>query len=158
MRPRIRGYLVTVMALSLLGLTAQRSAAKCDDAGVVARAREAVDDACHCDSFTNHGKYVSCVAQAAKTALHDTNPSCQGAVVKCAARSTCGKPGFVTCCRTSATGATKCSTKSSADHCKAPPNGGTACVAVGVPSCCDACLPGGGCASSPSGAFLDGTF
>jgi hypothetical protein len=52
---------------------------------------------------------------------------------------------------------TKCSTKSSADHCTTP-KGGTSCVAFGVPSCCDACLPGGGCASSPSGAFLDRTF
>src|SRR6516225_10562579 len=99
MRPRIRGYLVTVMALSLLGLTADQSAAKCDvtgaDMGNVAAARAAVDAACPCDSFMNHGQYVSCATKAAKTALHDTNPSCQGAVVKCAARSTCGKTGFV---------------------------------------------------------------
>ena len=162
MRPGIRGYVVTVMALSLLGLTANRSAAKCDvtgaDAGIVKDARTKVDMACDCDSFTNHGQYVSCVAKAAKTALQDTNPSCKGAVVKCAARSTCGKTGFVTCCRTSAKGVTKCSTKSSAEHCTATaPKGGSACVAVGIPSCCDACSATG-CNASPSGAFLDTGF
>ena len=52
---------------------------------------------------------------------------CKRAVKDCAARSTCGKPGFVTCCRTRATGTTKCSTKSSAALCR-PPKKGTACV------------------------------
>jgi hypothetical protein len=147
------------MALSLLAATAQRSAAKCDvtgaDAGIVAAARLAVETNCPCDSFSNHGQYVKCAADQAKTALQDTNPSCKGAVVKCAAKSTCGKPGFVTCCRTSAKGVTKCSTKSGADKCKAP-KGGSACVGI-FASCCDACTASG-CASSPSGAFLDRTF
>ena len=161
MRPRIRGYVVTVMVLSLLGLTAHQSAAKCDvtgaDAGNVAAARAAVDLACPCDTFTNHGQYVKCATGAAKTALQMTNPSCKGAVVKCAARSTCGKPNFVTCCRTSK-GVTKCSTKSSAARClAAAPKGGTSCVAVGIPSCCDACSATG-CNASPSGAFLDSGF
>jgi hypothetical protein len=38
--------------------------------------------------------WVKCATGAAKTALQMTNPSCKGAVVKCAARSTCGKPEF----------------------------------------------------------------
>src|SRR5262245_25949914 len=160
MRPRIRGFLVTAMALSLLALTAHRSAAKCDvtgaDAAAVAEARRQVKLGCPCDSFTNHGQYVSCAAGAAKTALQDTNPSCKGAVVKCAAKSTCGKSGFVTCCRTSAKGVTKCSTKSDGDHCKVP-KGGSACVALGIPSCCDACSATG-CNASPSGAFLGTGF
>ena len=98
---------------------------------------------------------MKCATGAAKTALQMTNPSCKGAVVKCAARSTCGKPEFVTCCRTSK-GVTKCSTKSSGDHCTAP-KGGTSCVAVGIASCCDACSATG-CNASPSGAFLDSGF
>jgi hypothetical protein len=77
---------------------------------------------------------------------------CRGAVVKCAAKSTCGKPNFVTCCRTNAKGVTKCSTKSSANSCE-PQKGGSACVGT-FSSCCDACTATG-CASSPSGAFLD---
>src|SRR5439155_13542474 len=66
---------------------------------------------------------------------------CKGAVKACAARSTCGKPGFVNCCRTTAKGTTKCSTKSSAALCK-PAKHGLACVGQ-RPSCCDACVSGG---------------
>jgi len=157
MRPRIRGYLVTAMALSLLALTAHRSAAKCDpvaDAADIAAAKAAAAT-CDCAAFDNHGKYVSCVADAVNHAGLE-NRSCGGAVKSCAARSTCGKPDFVTCCRTSAKGVTKCSIKSGEDKCKAPRNG-SACVARGIPSCCDACSATG-CNASPSGAFVDGTF
>jgi hypothetical protein len=66
---------------------------------------------------------------------------------RCAARSTCGKPGFVTCCRTSAGGVTRCSTKRDAERCVAPA-GGSACVGS-VSSCCDACTDGG-CAPPPT--------
>jgi hypothetical protein len=157
MRRRIRGYLVTAMAFSLLALAAHASAAKCDatgaDAADVARAHAAVAANCDCAGASNHGQYVKCVTEQANMTL--TNPSCKGAVVKCAARSTCGKPGFVTCCRTSAKGVTKCSTKSGADRCN-PPRGGSACVST-FASCCDACTATG-CAASPSGAFLGDAF
>jgi len=147
--------LVAALAASFLAFAAQRSDAKCDptgaDAADFAAARKAVADNCDCTGAANHGTFVSCAAdQANKTLM---NKSCRGQVVKCAARSTCGKPGFVTCCRTKASGATKCSTKSSGERCKAP-KGGTACVST-FASCCDACTTGG-CAASPSGAFLAG--
>ena len=132
-----------------------RAYAKCDatgvDAGDIQNARAQVALNCNCAGSTNHGAFVKCAAQQAKANL--ANQSCTGQVVRCAARSTCGKPNFVTCCRTSATGQTKCSTKSGADKCKAP-NGGSSCVALGIPSCCDACSATG-CNASPSGAFLD---
>jgi hypothetical protein len=145
---------ILVGTLSLLVLSAQRSDAKCDPAGAdaadVAAARAAVALNCNCAGAANHGAYVSCAAGQAKATL--VNQSCKGAVVKCAAKSTCGKPNFVTCCRTKASGATKCSTKSSASKC-VPPKGGSACVG-NFASCCDACTPVG-CVPSPSGAFLD---
>ena len=157
MESRVRGYLVTVIAFSLLALTVQHSAAKCDptgaDAADVAAARAAVA-ACDCTGAKNHGEFVSCAAGKAKETL--TNRSCMGFVVSCAAHSTCGKPGFVTCCRTTAAGKTKCSTKSGTSHCTAPKNG-SSCVG-NFPSCCDACGATGGCPSSPSGAFLDTRF
>ena len=103
-----------------------------------------------CTTAGNHGRYVSCVAQEAN-ADASLPKSCHGAVVKCAAKSTCGKPSAVTCCRTKANGTTKCSTKSQTSACKAP-KGGNACVSTHA-SCCDACTATG-CAS-PSGAFLD---
>src|SRR5262245_47906832 len=145
--------LAGVFAVSLLVFSAQRSDAKCDptaDAADIAAAQAAAAT-CDCGGFPNHGQYVKCVAQAVNAAALE-NRSCGGAVKECAARSTCGKPGFVTCCRTKATGETKCSTKSSADNCKAP-KGGSACVGTKA-SCCDACTDSGCAGGSPSGAFL----
>jgi hypothetical protein len=94
------------------------------------------------------------VAKAASEAEPPTLPkNCKGAVVRCAAKSTCGKPdGFVTCCRITAAGKTKCSLKSDASLCK-PPKNGSSCVGTDS-SCCDAC-PTGVCGGSPSGAFLE---
>jgi hypothetical protein len=147
--------LAMTMATVLLVVSAQRVHAKCDptgaDASDVAGARKAVADNCPCASATSHGEYVSCASTQAKATL--VNQSCHGAVVKCAARSTCGKDGFVTCCRTNAKGVTKCSTKSGADKCKVP-RGGSACVGS-FASCCDACTSSGCAPSSPSSAFLD---
>jgi len=101
-----------------------------------------------CTTAGNHGRYVSCIAQQAKADTSLPN-SCRGAVVKCAAKSTCGKSSF-TCCRTK-NGVTKCTTKSSMSGCT-PPKGGMVCVGKHA-SCCDACTATG-CAS-PSGSFLD---
>src|SRR4030095_1227065 len=131
-----------LVAFSALCLVAGQAQAKCgdnpgDDAAVAAaRAQVATD--CPCGSFTNNGQYVKC----AKTVAIDrvgamTLPSnCKGAVIKCAAKSTCGKPGFVTCCKTSGSGKTTCSTKPDASKCK-PPASGSACVST-FSSCCDA--------------------
>ena len=56
-------------------------------------------DACAANA-RNHGKCVSCIAHATK------DPSipkqCRGKIVRCAARSTCGKPSAETCQTTSA--------------------------------------------------------
>ena len=105
-----------------------------------------------CATAGNHGQYVKCISQQASADA--TLPrSCHGAVVKCAAKSTCGKSGFVTCCRTNSAGVTKCATKRSNSACT-PPKNGRACVGT-HPSCCDACTATG---CSPSGAFLDGGF
>src|SRR5262245_12086922 len=62
---------------------------------------------CPCDlgvpggtaAATNHGHYVSCVAHAVNGLAKDkTIPNnCKGKIRRCAARSTCGKPGAVVC-------------------------------------------------------------
>ena len=128
-------------------------------------ARQQVATDCTCDhsspATVNHGQYVKCAAGIAQTrsSLDPTDPNflpttCKGAVKKCAAHSTCGKPGFVTCCLTNpTTGATKCKIKSSAMKCTDKQGTPGTCS-----SCCDACPPPGSgpsCAASPSGAFLD---
>jgi hypothetical protein len=123
-----------------------------------------------CDDAENHGRYVSCVARLVRELVADgTVPgNCKGKVVRCAARSTCGKPGFVRCliptdtctvdpltgigtcgkdpmlaCVTDLDCGAKCKTKSSADRCTR--RGGTV---GGTGSCCPGC-------GSPSGAFLN---
>ena len=84
-------------------------------------------------------------------AVQSFSDTCKGAVKKCAAKSTCGKPGFVTCCVTK-NNVSKCKLKRDTAACTA--KGG---VTSGCTSCCDACpAPGSGpSCSSPSGAFLD---
>src|SRR5262249_33418474 len=125
--------------------------AKCDpttdpDKTDIANARDAVAANCDCSNATSHGTYVSCAAQWAKATLQ--NQSCLGKVKKCASHSTCGKPGFVTCGRTSASGKTTCSIKRDATVCIAP-RGGASVVNVG--SCCDVCTATG-CAPPCSGS------
>jgi len=144
----IRLIAVTVFTLA----TAGPAFAKCDpsvepDLSDVANARAAVAANCDCAGAENHGAYVSCAV--AQINANIVNKSCKGVVKKCAARSTCGKPGFVTCCITK-NEKTKCKTKSSADLCVAPADG-TACVGH-VSSCCDACGDGGTCVTTTTAA------
>jgi hypothetical protein len=147
-----------VAGIFMTGLVANVSPAlaRCGDTAgdeqKVADARTAVAGTCNCATATSHGAYVSCAAGVAKQRADDNllPRNCKGAVVKCAAKSTCGKAGFVTCCRTKASGATKCSIKRTGAHCTAP-SGGSACAGT-QSSCCDACTSSG-CAS-PSGAFV----
>ncbi len=122
--------------------------AQCPDAAAAAAIEASIEAQCHCHEATNHGAYVRCAAKVAKAAVKaGTLPRhCQGAVKSCASLSTCGKVGFITCCRTSAKGKTTCSLKSDAAHCT-PTKHGVACVGV-RPSCCNACTSSG-CAGAP---------
>src|SRR4029453_12499242 len=107
------------------------------DQSDVANARAAVAANCDCASAASRSEYVRCATQQAEATL--VNRGCRGRVKKCASKSTCGKPGSVTCCRTK-DGVTKCKTARSAASCEA--KGGTVGTCA---SCCDACpAPGGG--------------
>ena len=135
------------LAAALLAFGQQRSFAACTDSAAVAATRAASDQACTskgmgCSTAKSHGEYVSCVAHQAKAAVKaGTLPKqCKGTVVKCAAKSTCGKPGFVTCCRTTKQGNPACAITPRAARCTAPKHG-AACVGS-VPSCCDVCAEG----------------
>src|SRR5213593_1334765 len=99
----MRYALTGVLGLSLLlGAAGTGWAGGCGstptDEQAVIDARAAAEDQCHCATATDHGDYVSCVAGVAK-ARSETDPPqlpkyCKGKVKKCAAKSTCGKPGF----------------------------------------------------------------
>ena len=132
--------LMIVVVTLLLSLGTARAA--CTDAAAVAATRAVADTRCPCGTFRSHKAYVHCVAQVAKAvALSGSLPkACRAAVLGCARKSTCGKAGFVTCCRTTAKGSTKCVVKPNAAKCTAP-KGGSACVGT-MPSCCDSCAAG----------------
>ena len=133
--------------MSLLLPMGGMAAAKCHSEQSVADARGQVETNCSCAEATSHGDFVSCAAGVAKNA-EGLPKNCRGAVKRCAARSTCGKPGFVVCCF-SRHSKTKCKVTRAA-----------LCEASGVPSACtsvcdaDGDETGPSCAS-PAGAFLD---
>src|SRR5215468_7979604 len=138
-------FAIVVVTL-LLSLGSARAA--CTDAAAgFAATRAAADAQCPCGTFSSHKAYLHCVAKVAKTAVQNGSllEACRASVRGCAKKSTCGKAGFVTCCRTTANGRTKCVVKPSAAKCTAP-KGGSACVGT-VPSCCESCAAGG-CAAA----------
>ena len=60
----------------------------------------AINTNCSCDDSSNHGRYVSCVNRVIRES--GAPAKCRGKITRCAAISTCGKPGFETCVRTRA--------------------------------------------------------
>jgi hypothetical protein len=144
------GLVTAGLVLAATGNAFGRCGESAGDEDAIAAARAQVERDCPCVSFTHHGAYVSCAAAVATQRTRDglLPRDCKDRVKRCAERSTCGRAGFVTCCRTDAAGTTKCQTREARQlkpPCT-PPRGGTACVA-NVPSCCDACTEGG-CAGS----------
>src|SRR5262249_60385657 len=131
-------WTMTMAAAALVcGALVGTAGARCDDPAAAEAARASIASTCVCDASTNHGQYVSCVAHQVRQAVANGLPTnCKGAVTRCAARSTCGKKGFATCCfaspgrcteglcqdgttpctdATQCPAITRCSTKSSAD-------------------------------------------
>jgi hypothetical protein len=127
----------------LVAGAARVSGASCAPSPAIDAARAEVAAACGCDTAPNHGTYLHCVRDVLRSLALPGD--CYGGLMKCAARSTCGRSGAVACCRTSASGRNACSIKPSADKCR-PPQGGSACASA-FESCCDACVAGG-CATT----------
>ena len=87
--------LSATVVLGLTGLAFAQSAAPTPvDCEAVRCSLQNAISACTANP-KNHGKCVSCIAHA----VHDAAipQQCRGKVVRCAARSTCGKPAFETC-------------------------------------------------------------
>ena len=152
MRLFLRGILLAWLILGAAHLGWASCASDDPDGSKVAAARATADQTCSglgagCDAG-NHGAYVSCVAHVASDLVNANMlpKSCKGAVKKCAAHSTCGKPGAVTCCLTTAKG-TKCKIKKDAASCSAKSGTAGSCA-----SCCDACPPPGSGPSCPASA------
>jgi hypothetical protein len=130
--------------------------AACEDPAAVNAARAAVERDCPCGAFARHGAYVACARGVidARVAAGTLPAACAGMVRRCASRSTCGRGGAVTCCRTNAAGKTRCSIRRDASRCTAA-GGGAACVGP-FPSCCDACAAGGCVGTCGGGPFQCG--
>ncbi len=129
----------TVMGPTNTTTTVPALPGACQDHAAAAAVRAQIASQCSCAAATKHHAYVKCAAGVVKTAVKlGTLPKdCAGSVRKCAAKSTCGTSGFVTCCRVTAGGQRKCALKPSATACKVP-KGGTMCVGQ-QSSCCDTC-------------------
>ena len=119
---------------------------KCDptgaDAAAITAARARIDRECPCNDYDGsqgkkHGDYVHCATDTVKALVRDAllKKSCKRFTQKCAASSTCGSPGFVTCQLTTARLHTTCAIKAAPDRCVAP-RGGNAEVTA-TTSCCD---------------------
>ena len=105
----MKGYVFALGALALIGLGRHAAYAQepdCEAARCAVQA--ALDQHCPCLGVPtgtaagkkfNHGRYVSCVVHQvndlAKSGMIPNN--CRGRIKRCAARSICGKPDFVTC-------------------------------------------------------------
>ena len=156
MRNLVSGLAIAVLVLGTGHVVYAGCGDQPGDEQAVIDARAAAASTCDCATATNHGQYVKCVAGVAKTRADNNQlpKNCTGKVKKCAAHSTCGKPGFVTCCFTTAKGP-KCKTKKSAELCSM--KGGTPTVDPMNTSCCSNTHPltENACMASPSGAFLN---
>ena len=125
------------MALSAASVWADCDPTAEPDRSDIAAARRAVAANCDCEAMATHVAYVRCAVDQIDGVL--VNRDCRRHVKPCVSRSTCGRPGAVTCCREKA-GKTRCKIARNATACES--KGGTpgACS-----SCCDACpAPGAG--------------
>jgi len=131
----------------VLLLSTKSLAADCplDDASVAARvtaARAAVETTCPCAAATSAGAYRECARGVVRglVGAGDLDAACQRTVLRCSQRSTCGRPGAVTCCSVRSNGTIRCAVKRDASKC--PTSRPGYCVGA-LTSCCDACGPGG---------------
>lgn len=128
----MRRYLPVILLGVEICLSATSLAAK-EKANALPAAslRVAVDQACPCTGFPSHGRYMRCVRQQLK-ASQQRGAAVRGAV-RCATRSTCGRPrNPIVCCRRNGQAIV-----ATPQRCTA--QGGT--VVNGVTSLCDAVCP-----------------
>jgi hypothetical protein len=120
---------------------AQCTNARCTDLDAVANVRALVGAACDCEGARSHGQYVKCAKQIVKAAVRDgtLQKPCRGSIMKCEARSTCGKANRNICCVVSPKG----KVKALAVRGPTCPRSGTMCEGHG--SLADACTIEGAC-------------
>jgi hypothetical protein len=142
---RFVSMLVLVVAAVLCGTHSARgdycnSAAEIDSFHA---ARAAIDAECDCAGAATPGTYRRCASTVMNQRVKDglLSPQCKRLVKQCVSKSTCGRPGFVTCCRLR-NFFSECTVR---DAAKCAALGGTAAT---CPSCCDACPAPGDCTTT----------
>lgn len=153
-RASLRTVLTLTVALLLSPAAAFGACASPEELAQVAATRALAEERCVCATALTHGEYVRCVSRVANEEVTHgrLDRTCRRPVVKCAAKSTCGRPvGYYPCCRTDRYGKTRCKIRLP-HQCRAG-LAGSACYSTTVASCCDACI--GTTCASPSGAFLE---
>lgn len=146
--------LLLLCGLTAALLVAVDAQARCGDLpgdnAAVAATRAAIQSSCGCPTTGGtRSTYLACAREVVRqrVATAALPSSCRSTVMRCTNKSTCGRPGAVSCCRTNRNGVTSCSIVGSAARCKAP-SGGSACVGQ-YASCCDACTATG-CRPTPT--------
>ena len=124
---------------------------RCDRTEIVAGVRAAIEQACPCTAQPNKKAYRRCAKQELKRRQQELGKAdfpkpCRKEVVRAFKNATCGRPGTVVCNKTNKKGRTRCSV-TDADRCPAEPGRSSPCGAF--TSCVDACVPDGGCPSTP---------
>ncbi len=136
------GAFVLGALLATPRLADARPCESASDRAAVLDTTTAIQAQCECASAATHRDFIICAERVAKQRKQANllPPECINEANRCAKRSTCGRPGWVTCCRTNQRGRTHCYVKDDASKCKAPPNGS---AKIGTcPSCCQACGEG----------------
>lgn len=89
--------LIAGLTLLLVGASSAWAASDCEAARCAVQ--QALDAECPCTAAAKHGPHVSCVAHVVRrlSAAGQVPTECKGKITRCAARSICGKAGFVTC-------------------------------------------------------------
>jgi hypothetical protein len=136
--------MLTVVCGALLQVVlAAEAGAACGDQSIdgiaVTLTRMAADSTCDCAGATSRAAFRSCAMDvvASRVADGQLREDCARTARRCLRKSTCGRPGAVTCCRTTGRGAVRCGIKRDASRCRAR-RGGSACVGT-TTSCCDGC-------------------
>lgn len=137
--------LVPLLALAVHLVAAPAHAARCDspdEQAALEAASLAIQAQCDCAAAANPRDYRRCAKSVvdARFAAGQLPKECRKSANRCARASTCGRPGTVTCCRTSASGKRSCRVVRDASQCT-PRRGGTATIGA-CTSCCQSCGQG----------------
>lgn len=110
------------------------------DAQAAAATRAKAEAQCDCTNAPGNSYYVRCASTVAdqEAAAGRLPAQCRNEIVRCSSNSACGRPGYVSCCRTNKRGMTRCRPKRDAVRCH-PPHEGSSCTSPKA-SCCDACV------------------